>query len=305
MPVDKLVLLSAFVRNEFRTYAENSGKPRGGYLAHVDLLESDWKLPVQLFCNGRHNGIHKIEFTGVARLGKTRTLQIANRILGKLDRGRIYRIDLCVDLLGTSAWQLAMACRIPTVQNFKMFRSRRGVSYYPRCSYEQTLLIYDRLALLRMTRDPLARMFNKRDSYTRLEIQLKGKGVPYRRLSQLCRYADIDLLENVKFMEFRMSEALNPVQLLAAERLRWMIEEIGLQATSKRFAAGDWVLLKRLFFEVQERAMFPLRGLLRKSICDWLEDRLRFPRGKLDSGSGVEDSRTGIRPHSRVKRLGR
>jgi hypothetical protein len=281
MPVDKLVMLSRFVCTEFRSFAERSGKPRGGYSSYVNLLESDWELPALLFCNGRHNGIHKIEIIGVARLGRARTLQIAKRILGKLDRARIYRIDLCVDLLGTSAWQLAMACRIPRVQNFKMFRSRRGISYYPRCSHEQTILIYDRLALLRITGDPLVCLCFQGDSLTRLEIQLKGKGVPFRRLSQLCRYADIDPLKNVKFMEFRMSKDLNPIQLLAAERLHGMIAEIGLQATSKRFSAGDWVLLKKLLFDVQEEAMPRLRSLMRMSIRDWLDDRLRFPRGSL------------------------
>ena len=153
------------------------------------------------------------------------------------------------------------------------------MSNYPRCFHKKTILIYDRLALLRNTRDPQAQLYQVGDDLTRLEIQLKGKGVPFPRLSQLSHYADLDLLHDVRFTEFRMSDDLSALKRLAAERLLFMIQEFGLQATSKRYSSGLWLRLKKLLLaNVREEPSLDLGVVLKKSTRDWLENRLRYPR---------------------------
>src|ERR1700720_4289152 len=98
--VDKLSLLSNKIEKEFLDLARAQGLARGGYKNFIDLRKTGYNLPVILHCNGRHNGIHKIEMVGVARLGLRRTRKILKLILGHLSAARIYRIDLCTDIPG-------------------------------------------------------------------------------------------------------------------------------------------------------------------------------------------------------------
>jgi hypothetical protein len=277
MPCDKLILLSHHIRPSFLQRARKS--PPGGGYAHVVAENSeDWDFPVRLHCEGSHNGIHKLEFVGVAKLGLTRTQEIAKEIVGDISRVMITRIDLCVDL-PIPFRKLARSVQISRVQNFAAYRSRAGSSIYPQRSNQKTILLYERLKLLQSRRDPWAEAFGRHKHLTRLEVQFRGKGVPIRNFVDIRKYGEINLLENLKFWKTRARAGLTPVQRLAAEALDVRSREIGLQGVSKDFTASEWANLKEKLLEENPRTDFPdINMLFKKSVRDWLEDRIRFTR---------------------------
>ena len=62
-----------------------------------------------------------------------------------------------------------------------------------------------------------------------------------------------------------------------------MTEELGLQGTAKRFSPSEWAYVKKTFLTQMEGAEVPdVKLLMRKSMRDWLEDRVRFPRAKSE-----------------------
>jgi len=281
VPADKLILLSQVVKRSFRLLVEEQGHPKGGYRGFLDLSRTKLNLPVRLYCGGMRNGINKIEFIDVARLGLAQTEIIAKAICGGLDqRVRISRIDWAVDILGLSAWDLAASCRVSGTQNSAFYRSRSGVSFYPHQSRKHAIPIYERLRHLRAKHNPLATVFLFDDHLTRFEIQLRGGGVPIRRFIDIRGFADIDLLNRVTFLKFcQPPPGSKPLQILAAERLQSLVQEFGLQNTSKRFSPAEWAYLTKKFFRPASQAEIPdVRSLMRRSIRDWLEDRIRFPR---------------------------
>jgi hypothetical protein len=105
-------------------------------------------LPVILHCDGRHNGIHKVEFVGVARLGLRQTRKILKMILGHLSAARIYRIDLCTDIPGLWVWDLAEVVLVSRSQNFKIYNNRGGVTFYLKSSADKTVMLYDKIKQL-------------------------------------------------------------------------------------------------------------------------------------------------------------
>lgn len=281
MPADKLILLSPLLKRPFSLLAEEQGQPKGGYRSFLDLSQTKFNLPVRIYCGGIRNGINKIEFVGVARLGLAQTEKITKSICGDLrPHLRISRIDWAVDILGISAWELAATCRVSGTQNSAFYHSRSGVSFYPHQSRKHAILIYERLKHLRAKHDPLANVFLFDDHLTRIEIQLRGAGVPIRRFIDIRGYADIDLLNRVTFLKFRqLPPKSKPQQILAAERLQCLVQELGLQNASKRFSPSEWAYLNKKFFRPASQAEVPnIPSLMRKSIRDWLEDRLRLPR---------------------------
>jgi len=284
MPADKLVLISRYLNRNFRRLLKEKGKPHGAYRRFLDLRETDLNLPVRLFSGGARDGINKLEFVGVAALGLSQVEHITKSICDYLYIVRISRIDWAVDILGVSAWELATKCRVANVQNSRVYRSRPGNSFYPHHSFRKAILIYERLKRLRSERNPLAKVFRSDDLLTRCEVQFRGAGVPIRKFSEIRCYADIDMLERVSFLQFcRLPATSKPQQILAAERLHALVGEVGLQIASKRFSAAEWAQLNKKFFEPMSKEDIPdVRSLMKKSVVDWLEDRVRFPRCNSD-----------------------
>lgn len=280
MPADKLVLLSQNLRSEFERLIKERGHPKGKYSHFLDLRKTEFKLPLRLFFGGSVNGANKLEFIRVASLGLSRAERIVMDVFGDLQSPKICRLDWAVDLLGRSPWDLAVRCRVSGVQSSRFYRSRGCVSFYPHFTRNRVILIYDRLNRMQSRGDPPARIFRDKDDLTRLEVQFRGKGVPIREFINIRRYADIDLLKGVSFLNLlRVRSNLKPLQLLAAERLQWLIEGLGLQNASKRFLPSEWAYLSTKLLALTSKDDIPdIRALMQKSARDWLEDRLRFPR---------------------------
>lgn len=277
MPADKLTLLSPSIRKPLLELAESEGERKGGYSSFIDLRKTAVKLPAFLYCGGIHNGINKLDIIGVATLGLSRTHEIVEEVLGDSRQVRISRLDWCVDLCGISVLDLALHCRLSHTKHCSMERSSTGFSYYPQRSKQRTVIFYDKRQQLRWKKDPLGQID---DEWTRVEVQLKGKGLPYRKFRNIHRYAELELLPNISFWKFgRKREGLTPGESLAAEGLIRRIQDLGMQGASKTFTAQQWAYTCKKYLEPAEDGDFPdLNHLLRKSIRDWLEDRIRFPR---------------------------
>src|SRR6267142_2092415 len=179
--IDKLVLLADKIQKVFLELAREQGSARGGYGHVIDLRQTLYNLPVVLNCDGRHNGVHKIELVSVARLGLRRTRKILKTILGHLSAARIYRIDLCTDIPGIWVWDLAEMVIVSRTQNFRIHNNRGGASFYLQNSAHKTILLYDKVKQLTAKGDPLADTFRPGEHITRIEVQLKGRGVPFRK----------------------------------------------------------------------------------------------------------------------------
>jgi hypothetical protein len=279
--VDKLTLLSPVISRAISGIAVEQGVPTVGYERCVDLRKSSIALPARLYFRGRHNGIHKVELIQVARLGLPRTYEIVREIFPYPQAVRIYRIDLCVDLLGVDPWFFVANTVVERRQNYALYRSRSGVSYYLEFSHQRKVLFYDRGKLLRKQKHPLAAVFGVRDKLTRVEVQLIGAAVPFRRFVDIRRYSEIDLFRGVRFTELRIDEkGLTPVKLLALYGLRWLIQRQGLQATSRMFTSSTWLGLQKTYLARIDRAEIPpIHRLMRKSVRRWLEGRIHYPRG--------------------------
>jgi hypothetical protein len=281
MPADKLTLLCPRLSRQFEKIADRKGKPKAGYSRFLDL-RSECKLPTFLYHGGFYNDINKLEFIDVAHLGLSRITELADEIFGALWATRIFRIDWCVDLLGVPLMDLALYCRIPFAQNCSVERSRSGVTVYLRRSKDNVLLVYDRLARLKSTGAPLVKIYDGKDYLTRVEVQFRGGGVPIRRFSNIRKYARIDLLPDLAFWKLPLKRhGLRPIESLAAEGLLNRIQNLGLQATSKTFSSQEWAYLTKKFLQQRpERELPDLNELMRKSTWEWLNDRVRFPRGR-------------------------
>lgn len=226
------------------------------------------------------DGCHKLEVVDVGHIGQTRTLQILKKVIGHLSNARIYRIDFCVDLPGVSVWDLAQICYVGPSQNYQVYRSRTGDSVYLQRSNAKTIVLYDRKLRLRAEHDPRAGMYGPGDELTRIEVQLKGAGVPHRKVRYIHQYADIDLLSGLKFRRLvSSSNQKKPLRAMAAAHLASQIEDFGLHATLKRFPSSHRAYIERLFLkDIDGNEVPDIRRRLKKAIQDWLEDQIRFPR---------------------------
>lgn len=280
--VDKLTLLSSVISNKFAAIAQEEGEPAGGYASCVDLRETKCGLPARLSYRGRHNGIHKLDIIDVARQGLPHTHEIVQSIFPELQRVRIYRVDLAVDLLGLSPWFFVTNARMSRRQNYALYRSRGAVSFYLQFSKQRKIVFYDRLRLLRKHKDPLANIFKTNDQLTRIEVQLMGAAVPFRRFAELHRYADIKPLAHLHFRKLCVAgDESTPTKRLAAYGLRWLISKNGQQATSRMFSTPEWAALRRGYLEPMEQSEIPEIGvLMRRSIRRWLKGQIYFPRVK-------------------------
>jgi hypothetical protein len=280
MPADKLILLSSRrVMKKFRRLAQEKGERKWGYAKVVDLRKTDSKLPVILYCDGYRNGINKIQFIDVAHLGLTRVREIVAEIFGDISDVRISRIDWCIDL-DIPLLELALYCRIARAQNCRVIRSRSGPTFYLRFSEACTIYMYDKLRQLKAKGDPIAKNFHLSGPWTRIEVQYKGGGLPFRKFKDIQRYAEIDMLEALSFWEAgRKRDGLSPMQSLAAEGLLRKIDEVGLQVALKMFSAQERAYIVKKFLQPAAESKFPdLNKLMRKRVREWLSDVIRFPR---------------------------
>lgn len=280
MAADKLVLLSGKIRPRFEEWALDAGKARGGYLKVLSLGGPLDRLPIVLHYRGVHNGIHKLDFIGVAKLGLSRATEIAEEICGgDVTSTRVCRVDWALDLPNVRLEEIGLMCRIASVQNVSVIRSRSGSTFYPRRSRDHCVLFYDRLKRLRSLRDPAADLYGRGDHLTRFEVQLRGRAVPFRRFGELRRFANYDLLSNITFQKFGMrSGRLTPLRMLAAEALLARIAAHGVQLAAKMFSAPEWSYLLKALLEERRTNLPDLNELMRQSVCDWLNDRVRFAR---------------------------
>lgn len=277
MPIDKLEVLCKTITDDFWRIARRESS-RGGYAHFIDLNKTEFRLPVLLYCGGIYSGIHKIVFDRVSRLSLRRIKKILRLICGKLRRVKIYRIDWAIDIPGISAWGIHQHCRVSGVQKSAFFRSRLGDSFYPHFSHTRKILIYDKASQGKLDHTSASYKRSAPDSRTRLEVQLSGTGLPFRKFTEIGRYAGIDLLEDVIFLQFRpLRKGLKPLQLFAAIGMQSAVKEIGLQAASKRVPAANWAYMIETFFEpVSEGVMPDIRSLMKEEVRFWLDGG--FPR---------------------------
>jgi hypothetical protein len=276
---DKLSLLSPIISPSVANVAVKYGLPTAGYERCVDLRKTSKSLPARVYFRGRHNGINKIELVNVARLGLPRTQEIVEAIFPDLRRVRIYRVDLCVDILGISPQYFVVNTQLGRRQNYALFRSRGAVSFYLQFSRQRKILFYDRGKLLRKRKNPLAAIFAT-DQLTRIEVQMVGATVPFRRFTEIHRYAEFDPLAGVEFMRLRTNgRDYTPVKLLAAYGLRWLFRRHGQQAASRMFPASAWAAIRKTYLiPMQETEIPPIRRMMRKSIERWIKGQICFPR---------------------------
>jgi len=278
--IDKLIVMSNTIEKVFLHLAREEGFARGGYGNVIDLRKSRHNLPIILHCDGRRNGMHKIEMVGVAHLGLRRTRKALKMILGDLSAARIYRIDLCTDILGISVWDLAKICSINRVQNYKIYRSRGSVSCYLQCSAHKRIVLYDKARQLKAQDNVSENFLAEDDELARIEVQFSGGDVPFKELRDLHRYAEIDLLPGMEFRRLiRLHSGAKPLHRLAFAGLEHSVKRYGLHATRKRFSSPEWAYVMRLFLPmIDDAPLIDIRRRLKRSVEDWLEDRFRFPR---------------------------
>lgn len=278
--IDKLVVLGPVVRKHFVDYSKSRGFPTKNYEMKTDLRRSPWKLPAILYWNGRHDGRSKLELVHVSRLGLSFIQRVLVEVFGQLNRLKIIRIDSCVDLFGVSPWWFALNCHVPNAHKVTLYKGRPGISYYLQRSHQKTILVYDKAAQLRATRDPLYEVFRPLGRWTRLEIQLKGSGVPYRNFLDIHRYTAENLLGSLRFVKFRIDpDDSTSKDFLKSAGLRALVDEYGLQAAKKMIPSADWAYLKRKLLKPgNESRLAQLIRKMKEENDDWLNDRIRFPR---------------------------
>jgi hypothetical protein len=280
MPADALILLSSRrITKKFRRLAKEKGERKWGYAKVVDVGKTDPELPVILYHDGYRNGMNKIQFIDVAHLGLTRVLEIATEIFGDISDVRIFRIDWCIDI-DIPLLELALYCVVARAQNCKFIHSRSGPTFYLRFSEACTIYMYDKLRQLKAKGDPIVKNFHLPGPWTRIEVQYKGGGLPFRKLKDIRRYAEIDMLAALSFWEAgRKRDGLSPMQSLAAEGLLRKIDEVGLQVALKSFSPQVRPYILKKFFRPASDSKFPdLNKLMRKRVREWLSDVIRFPR---------------------------
>ena len=280
MPCHKLVLLCKNVLPWYSEMAGLLGKQVGGYSRYFDLRKLEERLPVRLYCGGIYNGIDKLQFDDeIANLGLTRTQEIVRTICGTLRGIRISRLDWCVDV-GMPLLDLALYCQLRRAQNCAFIHSRTGPTVYLGRSKARVIYMYDKCRQLEAKGDPIAKNFDLMGPWTRVEVQYKGGGLPFRKFRNIERYAKLDMLADIAFWEVgRKRDGLSPTQTLAAEGLLRRIEEDGLQVALKSFYPQERAHILSRFLRPADESSFPdLNELMRKSVREWLSDVIRFPR---------------------------
>jgi hypothetical protein len=131
-------------------------------------------------------------------------------------------------------------------------------------------------------------MLGPNDQLSRIEVQLSGPAVPFGKIRHLHRYAELDLFPDLKFRKLKsLPSTAKPLHRLASVGLQRLIRKYGLQATKKQFSPPEWKYIEDLLLQyVETEQLLDIRGRMKKSIEDWLEDRIRFPRPLFEGEKG-------------------
>jgi hypothetical protein len=276
MSVDKLILLCPTVDPDFIELVMKEGLPKGKFKKCLDLRGTTHRLPVRLSCDGAYNKNKKVEFFDVAQLGLAYVEDTVRTICGSFTGVTVCRVDVCVDLLNLSPWDLAAACEVPGAKVSMFYRNSSGDSFYPQVSHDKTVLFYDKLRLARSRHDPFAKMFKFDDCMCRVELQFRGRGVAIKEFSNIRGYGEIDLLRGINFLDFlQLKVELTPNQRLTALGFQFLVRQMGLQNALRQFSSFDRA---KYFVSAANQPVPNIRSLLQKGVRNWLEDRIRFPR---------------------------
>ncbi len=88
------------------------------------------------------------------------------------------------------------------------------------------------------------------------------------------------MLKGAVFLHFDpIRDDLTPQQFLAAVGMHSLVKEFGVQIAGKRVGPQQWAYFQKRFFKPTSEGQLPdIRSLMRKTVVEWLEDRVRFPR---------------------------
>jgi hypothetical protein len=147
-------------------------------------------------------------------------------------------------------------------------------------SKAKTILIYDKRRQLIAKYGPATYAFRSQESLTRIEVQLRGDGVPFKKFSAIHRYGEIDLLATVRFGTLNwLPPKCRGIRFLAAYGLRQLIHRFGQQAAAKRLGPQLWAYIAKNHLQpVPSTAIQGIRPRLKRSVENWLCNRLRYPR---------------------------
>jgi hypothetical protein len=273
--IDKLELMSSSITAEFKAHATELGERAYRYSKWLDLRKVHPTLQAELFYEHRPTMKHKLRLIGVAKLGRTVTAEIISRVFPRPDGIKIHRIDFCVDLFGVPVMSLAENICLPGTHNFKIYKSRDGISQYLQCSDPRTVLAYDKVRA-----DKALRHSNLDIEISRLEVQLRGKGVPIRDFRDIHEYLEYDLLGPLEIREVIAAfDTTKPISFLAARGFRSVVSEYGLDGALKLFRSANRQFLRSKFLEAPLKdRLAALAAGMRKGTAEWLADRIRFPR---------------------------
>ena len=278
--IDKLELFSQQINRYYEDLALEVGRTGYRYERWLDLRLTEHPLPAFLHFRNRLTGTHKLVLIGVAKLGWTETKRIVEQVFPNLERVRISRIDLSVDFFGTSVFTLGENLYLRRAQGFIVYKKRSGTSYYLQCSPLKSVLVYDKAQFPK-------RVGSRRPDIdiARLEVQLKGSGIPIREFLQLWRYARLDVLPNLEVRHVRVRfDSKRPNLFIASVGFRRLIRKYGLNGALKLFPSSYRNILKATFLgpELKDE-LSSIKDQLRVSITNWLGDIIRFPRLRVRS----------------------
>lgn len=274
--IDKLEVRT----NRLNDYYETLGTTQGvgiraaRYEKKIDLREIDRTPAILLYKNYR-SGYHKIILIGVSSLGYFALLTTIRRIVRSLNGVVITRIDVCVDFPGVSLLSFVQNLYLPRAQGFRIFKSRKGSTYYFQSSKLKTILAYEK------AKAPNHKKFYRPGTeITRFEVQLKNDAVPFRRLSELNRYCAFDFVGQLEIRtvvaEF---EPTKPIQSLARLGFQRMVHKYGLNAALKLFPSPHRAFLKRKFLNSElTKKLASIQDKAEESVQRWLHSQAHSPR---------------------------
>jgi len=278
--VDRLELLSRAITGTVAKLAESEGDQTRNYRRCIDLRKTELKLPVRLYYQGCHDGIHKAEFIGVSKLGKREVKRIGCKLFGSADLREvwIYRIDFAVDVPERSIEQFLARCAMPRSQYWRIEGSRRtGMSLY--IGKDHQMLIYDKAKQIRHEQRyrPKGKYGSRvpapGDRLVRIEERFRSNLVPIREFADLDGYDGFHLLRDLTFYRLTVEsdEQTDGIDL-PAMGFQELVNKFGVNATLKLFPSQERARIKRRFLTAGEGAeLRRLRALMQKSVQAWLE----------------------------------
>jgi hypothetical protein len=299
--LDKLSVVGKRLRRSIAKLAREKGRPHQYYETFLDLRPD---LPAFLYFQSKHTGRHKVTLAGVSRLGWPEVRRILEAVfpdvskellpdtfqdtfpeLGQeasVDQHEVWisRIDLAVNLVDIPLDFFLENLLPKNSRAMRLDRGPRGHTFYPYKSDDRTVAIYDlKRKNQKGKRDALWGFWKRFDHALRLELSLRGRGIPWRSLRDLPKYREMDLLQGANFHEVRINtDGLTPIQALACIGLRSQIATgISLEAILKTVPSPHRPTIKRLFLRAVANAP-DINARFRRRFDDWFRGLIRFPR---------------------------